>query len=108
MTVTEEECIHTRPDGSSESLRWDQLAEVGILTTDEGPFREDVFWMLLGADSTSGCAIPQGVEGNELLLARLQQLPGFDDAMVIKAMGSTANASFPCWKRPNSSLPIRL
>ena len=102
VTVTDEEVIHMRPDGSTESMRWDQLAEVGILTTDEGPFQEDVFWMLLGADGRSGCAVPQGADGNEELLARLQQLPNFDNGTVIKAMGSTANASFTWWKRRSS------
>ena len=33
------------------------------------------------------------------LLSRLQQLPGFDNEAVIKAMGSTNNAKFLCWKR---------
>jgi hypothetical protein len=33
------------------------------------------------------------------LLVRLQQLPGFDNGVVIKAMGSTGDARFVCWKR---------
>jgi len=38
------------------------LKEVGILTTDEGPFVDDVFWNLLKKDGKGG-AIPSETEG---------------------------------------------
>lgn len=87
----------TLPDGKTESVRWADLQEVGILTTDEGPYSEDVYWMLLGSEG--GCAVSGGAQGMKELLVRLQQLPGFDNAAVIKAMGSTGNDKFLCWKR---------
>jgi hypothetical protein len=87
----------TLPDGKTESVRWDDLQEVGIVTTDEGPMVEDVYWMLLG--SNGGCAVPGGALGAKELLNRLQQLPGFNNEAVIEAMGSTSNGSFVCWKR---------
>ncbi len=87
----------TMPDGRTESVRWDQLKEVGILTTDEGPLVDDMFWLLLG--DRGGCAIPSESTGMKELLIRLQKLPGFDNETVIKAMGSTSNAKFVCWKR---------
>lgn len=83
--------------GETETVRWDDLQEVGIVTTDEGPAAEDVFWLLLGANGR--CAVPSGADGMKELLARLQKLPGFDNESVIKAMGSTENAKFVCWKR---------
>ena len=104
VVVTEDEIIRTRPDGATETVRWEDLTEVGIITTDEGPFVEDVFWILVGADERTGCAVAQGAEGNEELLARLQKLPGFDNEAVIQAMGSTTNARFTCWQRPGSLL----
>jgi len=39
---------------------------------------------------------------NELLV-RLQQLPGFNNEAVIKAMGSTTHNKFVCWKRTSDS-----
>jgi hypothetical protein len=87
----------TLPDGKTETVRWDDLQEVGIVTTDEGPAVEDVYWMLLGRDG--GCALSGGAQGMEGLLSRLQRLPGFDNEAVIKAMGSTTNDKFVCWKR---------
>jgi hypothetical protein len=52
------ECVSFHhPEGEIQSIRWDELDEVGIVTTDEGPFVEDVFFMLLSKDK-KGCAIP--------------------------------------------------
>ena|SRR5882672_10016355 len=99
VSVTREVVTRSRPDGVQETIRWDDLAEVGIITTDEGPWSEDVFWLLIGSDGKSGCAVPQGAEGSKVLLEALQKLPGFDNEAVIKAMGSTSNARFTCWKK---------
>ena len=99
IIITEDAVICVRPDGVEETVRWDDLSEVGILTTDEGPSQEDIFWVLVGTDGRSGCVVPQGAEGADKLLDRLQQLPSFNDEEVIKAMGSTSNAKFTCWKR---------
>ncbi len=87
----------TLPDGKTETVRWDDLQEVGIITTDEGPFDEDIYWMLTG--SKGGCAVSGGAQGMKELLERLQKLPSFDNEVVIKAMGSTKNDKFQCWKR---------
>ena len=43
--------------------------------------------------------MPQGAEGSDKLLEVLQKLPGFDNEVVIKAMGSAENAKFVCWKK---------
>jgi hypothetical protein len=93
-----EQVTRTLPDGRTERVRWADLQEVDILTTDEGPAADDVIWMLLGKND-SGCAVPSETEGMKELLPRLQELPGFDNEAVIKAMGSTNNAIFVCWKR---------
>lgn len=85
------------PDGSLKTVRWDELQEIGILTTDEGPAREDVYWVLLGTNGN--CVAAASADGTQELLARMQLLPGFDNAAVIKAMGCTSNAKFVCWKR---------
>ena len=88
-------------DGETQSVRWDDLQEVGILTTDDGPAAEDVHWILLGASGR--CAVPGGAKGMNELLVRLQQLPGFNNEAVNKAMGSTTHNNFVCWKRTSDS-----
>ena len=100
VTFTDEAVRYIRSNGAEETVRWDDLEEVVILTTDEGPYTDDVFLYLIGSDGKSGCVIPQSSDGEPELFKRLQQLPGFDNDAVIKAMSSTSNAKFMCWKRP--------
>jgi hypothetical protein len=97
VTFDAERVTRILPDGKTETVRWDDLQEVGILTTDEGPAVDDVFWMLIGSEG--GCAVPSEADGMTELLPRLQQLPGYDNQAVILAMGSTSNARFVCWRR---------
>lgn len=87
--------------GATERVSWENLQEVGIITTSDGPMMEDVYWMLVGPGGEQGCAIPGGLM-QEGLLTRLQALPGFDSMVVIEAMGCASDASFTCWRRsPN-------
>lgn len=85
-------------NGKSEDVAWSNLVEVQIVTTDEGPWLDDVFFLLVGGDGT-GCCVPQGAPGSETLLERLQALPNFDNQKVIEAMGSVESARFVCWKK---------
>jgi hypothetical protein len=97
VSFDETEVIRTLADGRRETLRWDDLQEVSVITTDEGPFADDLYWALLGNEG--GCAVPSTAAGADALLSRLQQLPGFKNEIVVEAMGSTANAKFVCWER---------
>src|SRR5919108_1660513 len=83
-------------EGGVEMLAWSDLQEVGVMTTDEGPWAEDVFFVLVGP-GCSGVLVPQGAEGSKALVDRLLQLPGFDERRLIEAMGSTSNRKFVCW-----------
>lgn len=71
------------------------------MTTNEGPYAPDVWWLLAGANG--GCAIPLGATGEDQLVEWLQALPGFNNAALIEAMSSSDNQTFVCWRR--SELP---
>jgi hypothetical protein len=86
------------PGGKVEQVAWDDLQEVVVLTTSDGPFAEDVFFVLAGRDGT-GCVVPQGAPESTQLLERLQRLPGFDNESLIRAMTSTEDNKFVCWRR---------
>jgi len=86
-------------NGATESIAWDELAKVQILTTDEGPWSEDVYFLLSTEDGKRGCAVPQLSKGSQQLLERLMTLPGFDHEQVIEAMGCTSRKMFLCWER---------
>jgi len=86
-------------DGTVEVAFWDKLSAVALMTTNDGPFGPDVFWALSNGDGT-GCVIPDQSEIAPALLERLQQLPGFDNEALIRAMSSTEDARFELWSKP--------
>ena len=74
--------------GIHEAVAWKDLAWVRIYTTSAGPSVEDVFFALAGANG-KGCLVPHGLAVRAKLLAVLQErLPGLDNDLVIRAMGS--------------------
>jgi hypothetical protein len=83
--------------GGEEAVAWTDLAEVLLLTTDAGPFAEDVFFALRAIDG-SGVLVGQGLATEHGLLGTLQaRLPDLNNEAIIEAMGSTANARFVLW-----------
>lgn len=80
-----------------ESVRWAELEQIVIVTTDEGPMCDDVFWLFIGPGET-GCAIPGSAVG-DAVFAALSRLPGVDYDAIIRAQGSAVNESFEVWKR---------
>ncbi len=79
----------------------DALASVRIVTTAAGPFVPDVFWVFEAAGDAR-LVIPQEAPGFDAALARLQQLPRFDNEAVIRAMTCTEAGEFPCWQADGS------
>jgi hypothetical protein len=83
-----------------ERVAWTDLNKVRILTTNEGPWKEDVYF-LLEARNGHGCAVPHDAAVRTRLLEELQsRLQGVRDDKVIEAMGCTENNSFTIWERP--------
>lgn len=85
-------------DGTEESVGWSELAEVAIRTTPEGPWREDVFFLLVRTGG-GGCAVPAGDPAADDLMSRLQSLPEFDNERFIEAMCTMEDALFVVWRR---------
>ncbi len=88
------------PGEKTRRMFWNDLCAIVIETTDEGPWMEDVYFMLFSDDLEKSFGIPQCAEGSQELLEKLMQLPNFNEEAVIKAMGSTVNQSFLCWEKP--------
>lgn len=87
------------PSGTTQELPWEELKAVVIETNDRGPWEEDVYFILFSDIKDHFCAIPQCSKGTQELLARLQQLPGFDNEAIISSMGCTSNRGFLCWEK---------
>ena len=93
-----------RRNGKVEAIVWNEVTEVGILTTDGGPLSEDVF-MIFCDSSGPKCAVPQFAWDEHALFERVGRLPGFRADRALAAMGSTTHARFVCWQgRPGEAL----
>ncbi len=99
ITVDEDGVRRHLADGTEESVSWPDLAEVAIRTTPEGPWKEDVFFLLMRAGG-GGCAVPAGDPAADDLMGRLQSLPEFDNDAFIEAMTTTEDGLFVVWQRP--------
>ncbi|MDB5806692.1 MAG: hypothetical protein JWN73_4014 [Betaproteobacteria bacterium] len=97
LTIDDWGVRRTLGTGKEEALAWAELTEVMILTTADGPFAEDVFFMLRGAGDT-GVLVGQELAMQHKLLDALQaRLPDLDNEAIIRAMGSTEEARFVVW-----------
>lgn len=84
-------------DGKEEVFHFEDLTKITIITTDDGPFEPDVFWLLI-------FKIPVLVPNDELVPGSLAikdillDLPGFEYEKFIQAMTSTDNNVYELWE----------
>jgi hypothetical protein len=99
VTITDDELRLQGPDGKSSAVAWKDITLVKIRTTSAGPWAPDVFWFFETRDQQPAVVVVGGATGEqEMIRALNERLPGFDDEMVIKAMGSTSDREFVCWQ----------
>jgi len=84
-------------DGRPDELRWDELAEVRVITTADGPFAEDVIFVLVAADGVRRVTVPHAM-ATDAFIQRLQLLPGFDNQALIRSMYSVTEDQFLLWR----------
>lgn len=82
-------------NGTSEDHFLEDLKKVAILTTDQGPIKDDVFWLF---HFKNVIVIPQGCPGEEKIIENIQKLPSFNNEQVIKAMSCSENKTFLVWE----------
>jgi hypothetical protein len=90
-----------RPLGRKLSLSLHDVDEIGVETTDRGPFMEDVFWVL--KQGTTSLRIPEPSHVFKILMNRFRSLPGFDWRPFTEAMACTDCRYFCCWKRASKA-----
>jgi hypothetical protein len=89
--------------GVREHVAWDDVARVRILTTDQGPHLEDVFF-IVDSKKGDGCIVPQDLATRDGLLEALQsRLVGLNNGAVIEAMLSVDNRMFTIWEEGSAS-----
>lgn len=86
-----------------ERVSWADLTKVTILTTDAGPWAEDVFFVLETREGP-GCVVPHDAAVRTALLEELQnRLVGLRNEEVVQAMGSTSNNRFTIWEATSAN-----
>jgi hypothetical protein len=86
-------------DNSRVTTRWSDVVEVAIVTTSDGPFAEDVFYVL-SVSENEGCVVThESAERLNLLPELHARFPGLDDKKVIEAMGCTSDNKFILWRK---------
>ena len=93
VVVTPQGVTMSRSGASPACVGSEQLVEVAVVTTGEGPREDDVYLVLLGADGGS-CLVRNPVA--KKLVPWMLRLPGLDHEKFIAAMGSTSEAAFVC------------
>lgn len=84
---------------ASESVRWDEVRRVEVLTHETGPGRKDLLFLLHGTGD-AGVAVPGPVAERHGLVAELQRrFPGLNEDQWIQAQAATGRATFLLWER---------
>ena len=87
-------------NGESElTFNWDDVVNVEIITTDQGPFVDDLWWVFFLSDD-SYIPISGNAQGcNDLIDCIVNQLGEPDWHQIIESSGNCENASFKVWSR---------
>jgi hypothetical protein len=104
VSVSRDHITCDAPDGTRSAVAWKDITLVKIKTTSAGPWEPDVFWIFESWDQRPALMVVGGATGEQEMIEALNhRLPGFNDRMVIKAMGSTSNREFICWQASSPS-----
>ena len=82
-----------------EHVAWADIVRVRIMTNDQGPQLEDVYFVLEGKDGNGSIVSHELATRSGLLEALQARLEGVDNKAVIEAMLSTSNQVFTIWER---------
>lgn len=61
LTITDQQLTCTHPSRPAESIQWDQVQEITLVTTSDGPFLPDVWYVFTG--DGAGCSVPSEAKG---------------------------------------------
>jgi hypothetical protein len=95
--ITEEYVKFTHPRRKAEQIKWDEIEEIRLVNTDEGPFLPDIWLVLTG--NNKGCSIPHATEGWNRVYDIVSKYDGFNFENVTKSMSCRDNEIFELWKQ---------
>jgi len=89
----------TRLNGKVEEIKWDDIGEISIITTSDGPFMDDVFLCLSSVGGRTGCAIPSTADGYNEVYDLVSKFEGFNFQKYIDSMSCAIDAKFVLWEK---------
>jgi hypothetical protein len=98
VTITDIFVRVEHPERKTEQVLWENIEQIKLINTDEGPWMPDVWLALLGKED--GCLIPQGAKGFEEVYDIVSKYDGFNFENAIKSMSCADNAEFQLWTKP--------
>lgn len=99
-TVQVNEAGVLRVDGTTrQEVRWEDVSEIRIVSSNAGPWREDLFYTLDGVDGAA-CVVPYEAALRTGLLEVLQRrFPELDQGAYHDALQSGARRHFVLWRK---------
>lgn len=92
------------PDEPPKEIPWESVEKIEIITTDEGPWQEDLWWVFFILDTDEPLLIPNGAKGIDAIFNILEdKFKNIDMEATAKAMCSCTNARFYLWKSDNGN-----
>lgn len=88
--------------GPPQRLAWDRIQRVHIESVAGGLDTDQVQWVLTPAGGSAALRVAQTAPGADAMIARLQQLPGFQYESMIQSMITTDATEFLVWERSAS------
>jgi hypothetical protein len=96
VVITEEELSCEHPKRPKESIRWKDVTEIQLVTTEDGPMNPDRWFIFIG--DKGGCSIPDEAQGFDKLWDEIKRrFPGFDHSAYLRAENVKATVTF--WKK---------
>jgi hypothetical protein len=95
-------CAYGR--GEARRVAWADVTLVGIRTTADGPWQDDLFWGFHTGARAPALVVPGGADGEQEMMRALgQHLEGVDWEEVARAQGSATDAYFVVWRAPGDT-----
>jgi len=86
------------PDNREEIFYMKDLRKVAIITTDEGPFQPDLFWLMM-FEFPIMVPSDETIPGSLAIADIMFELPNFHYEKFIEVIFSTSNNAFELWDR---------
>jgi hypothetical protein len=97
LQITDDGVLRRLANGNTEYVRWVDLREVELVSTQGMNVAEEYFYVLAGT-GRSGVIVSQNLAAQYDLLSHLAKLPGFDHRGIASSVGANGNPRLLLWR----------